>query len=43
MTDPLLAAERLHNDLMASPVHRANLLDSRFAHVGVGSWRSARE
>jgi uncharacterized protein YkwD len=41
MTDPLLAAERLHNDLMASPVHRANLLDPRFTHVGVGSWRSA--
>ena len=43
MTDPLLAAERLHNDLMASPVHRANLLDARFTHVGVGSWRTAPE
>ncbi|HET7721755.1 MAG TPA: CAP domain-containing protein, partial [Acidimicrobiales bacterium] len=41
MTDPLLAAERLHNDLMASPTHRANLLDPRFTHVGIGSWRSA--
>lgn len=41
MTDPIRAAERLHNDLMASPVHRANLLDPRFTHVGVGSWRTA--
>ena len=40
MTDPVMAAERLHNDLMSSPVHRANLLDPRFTHVGVGSWRS---
>ncbi len=43
MTDPLLAAERLHNDLMASPAHRANILDPRFTHVGLGSWRTAAE
>ena len=41
ITDPLVAAERLHTDLMASPAHRANLLDPRFTHVGVGSWRTA--
>ncbi|MDX6275848.1 MAG: hypothetical protein QOJ92_3058 [Frankiales bacterium] len=38
MTDPLMAAERLHNDLMASPAHRANILDPRFTQVGIGSW-----
>ena len=40
-TDPLIAAERLTNDLMDSPDHRANILDPKFTHVGIGSWRSA--
>ena len=40
-TDPLVAAERLTNDLMNSPSHRTNILDPRFTHVGIGSWRSA--
>jgi hypothetical protein len=40
-TDPLIAAERLTNDLMNSPPHRANILDPRFTHIGIGSWRSA--
>lgn len=39
-TDPLIAAERLTNDLMGSPGHRANILDPKFTHVGLGSWRS---
>ncbi len=41
ITDPLVAPDRLHNDLMASPDHRANILDPRFTHVGIGSWRTA--
>jgi hypothetical protein len=41
ITDPLVAPDRLHNDLMADPAHRANILDPRFTHVGVGSWRTA--
>lgn len=40
-TDPLVAAERLTNDLMASPGHKANMLNSKFTHVGIGSWRTA--
>ena len=39
--DPLVAAERLHNDLMADPRHRANILDPSFTHVGIGSWHTA--
>ena len=39
-SDPLVAAERLTNDLMNSPSHRANILDPRFTHVGIGSWNS---
>ncbi|MGI8984418.1 MAG: CAP domain-containing protein [Acidimicrobiales bacterium] len=41
LTDPMVAAERLHNDLMASPPHRSNILNPASTHVGVGSWRSA--
>ncbi len=41
ITDPLVAAERLHNDLMASPAHRDNILNPAFTHVGVGSWHTA--
>ncbi len=40
-TDPLVAAQRLTNDLMASPPHRANILNADFTHVGIGSWTSA--
>jgi len=40
-TDPLLAATRLTNDLMASPGHKANMMSSDFTHIGIGSWRSA--
>jgi uncharacterized protein YkwD len=40
-TDPLLAAQRLTNDLMASPGHRANIMNPTFTHVGIGSWRTA--
>ena len=40
-TDPLLAATRLTNDLMASPGHKANILNANFTHVGIGSWRTA--
>jgi uncharacterized protein YkwD len=40
-TDPLLAATRLTNDLMASSGHRANILNANFTHVGIGSWRTA--
>lgn len=40
-TDPNVAAQRLMNDLMNSPGHRANILDARYTHVGIGSWRSA--
>lgn len=39
-TDPLVAAERLMNDLMNSPAHRTNILDPRFTDVGIGSWRT---
>ena len=39
-TDPLLAAEHLMNDLMASPPHRANILDANFTAVGIGSWHT---
>jgi uncharacterized protein YkwD len=41
LTDPVVAAERLHNDLMASPAHRDNILNPAFTHVGVGLWRTA--
>ena len=40
-TDPILAATRLTNDLMASPSHKANILSANFTHVGIGSWRTA--
>ena len=36
ITDPLVAPDRLHNDLMDSPHHRAKILDARFTHVGIG-------
>ena len=37
-SDPLVASENLMSSLMNSPGHRANILDSRFTHVGIGSW-----
>ena len=40
-TDPIVAATRLTNDLMASPGHKANILSANFTHVGIGSWRTA--
>ncbi len=40
-TDPLLAAQRLTNDLMASSGHRANILNPDFTHIGIGSWHTA--
>ncbi len=40
-TDPIIAATRLTNDLMASPGHKANILSANFTHVGIGSWRTA--
>ena len=39
--DPILAATRLTNDLIASPGHKANILNANFTHVGIGSWRTA--
>src|SRR5215218_9359128 len=41
ITDPLAAAERLHNDLMASSAHRTNILDPAVTHIGLGSWHTA--
>jgi uncharacterized protein YkwD len=40
-TDPIVAATRLTNDLMASPGHKANILNANFTHAGIGSWRTA--
>ena len=40
-TDPAAAAQILHNQLMSSPNHKANILSATFTHVGVGSWRTA--
>jgi uncharacterized protein YkwD len=39
--DPLVAAENLHNQLMNSPGHRANILSASFTKVGIGSWRTS--
>ena len=41
MTDPVLAAERLYNDLMSDAAHRADILNPDFTHVGVGFWHTA--
>lgn len=40
-TDPKLAAERLVNDMMASPGHRANILSPDYNTVGIGSWHTS--
>jgi len=37
-TDPLVAAQNLMSSLMNSPVHRTNILNPAFTHVGIGSW-----
>ena len=39
-TDPLVAAENLHNQLMNSSGHRANILNPNFNAVGIGSWHT---
>jgi uncharacterized protein YkwD len=41
LTDPVAAAEQLHHALMRSSVHRGNMLNRAFTHVGIGYWRSA--
>ena len=41
LTDPLTAATNLHSVLMASPGHRANILNPAFTNVGIGSWHTA--
>ncbi len=40
-TDPAIAAQNLMSSLMASPEHKANILDPRFNQVGIGSWTTA--
>ena len=40
-TDPVVAANNLHGQLMNSPNHRANILNARFTRVGVGSWHTS--
>jgi uncharacterized protein YkwD len=39
-TDPVVAAENLHSQLMSSPGHRANILNPSFTSVGIGSWHT---
>jgi len=39
--DPLVAAENLHGQLMASSGHRNNILNPTFTKIGIGSWRTA--
>ncbi|HUR18240.1 MAG TPA: CAP domain-containing protein, partial [Acidimicrobiales bacterium] len=41
-TDPLVAAENLHGQLMSSAGHRANILNGNFTRVGIGSWHTAQ-
>ena len=40
-TDPVVAAENQHSQLMASPIHRGNILNANYTRVGIGSWRTA--
>ncbi len=40
-TDPLVAAENLHSQMMNSSGHRANVLNPSWTRVGIGSWRTA--
>ncbi|MGI8806325.1 MAG: CAP domain-containing protein [Acidimicrobiales bacterium] len=39
-TDPMVAAQNLHSQLMNSSGHRANILNPTFTKVGIGSWRT---
>ena len=41
VTDPIVAAENLHSQLMGSSGHRANILNRNFTSVGIGSWHTA--
>ena len=38
--DPVAAAEQLHHSLMQSPVHKGNMLNRAYTHVGIGHWRT---
>ena len=40
-TDPVVAAQQLHHSLMESSVHKANMLNPAYTHVGIGHWRTA--
>jgi uncharacterized protein YkwD len=40
-TDPIVAANNLHGQLMNSPAHRNNVMNPLFTRVGIGSWRSS--
>jgi len=40
-TDPTAAATYLNTEFMNSPEHRANILNTGFTDVGVGSWLTA--
>jgi len=41
LSDPAAQASWLHQQFMASPEHRANILDPAFTSVGIGSWSTA--
>ncbi|HTJ73922.1 MAG TPA: CAP domain-containing protein [Acidimicrobiales bacterium] len=41
LTDPLVAAANLENQLMNSPDHRANILNPNYTKVGIGSWHTS--
>jgi uncharacterized protein YkwD len=40
VTDPLVAAANLENQLMSDLGHRGNILNPNFTRVGVGSWHT---
>jgi uncharacterized protein YkwD len=41
LSDPTAAARWLHSQFMASPEHRANILNPNFTAGGIGSWSTA--
>src|SRR5436305_4843238 len=41
LTDPVVAAANLENQLMNSPDHRANILNPNYTKVGIGSWHTS--
>lgn len=41
LTDPAAQAAWLHQQFMASPEHRANILNPAFTSLGIGSWSTA--